>query len=164
MNKIVHGQLDYSPGEGIKTLRLSGIPPVSAFICYEVIFSGHVLDRSDSPAWLLNISNDGWYGETIGPYQHLAMAKTRAVEEGRPLVRSTNTGISAVIDPYGRTIHRLALNVEGVIDSRLPEAIDGTTIFAKGGDKGVLILLMGMVVFVLLRKENLLIQDQLLFL
>lgn len=154
MNKIVYGQLGYSPGEGIKTLRLPGIPPVSAFICYEVIFSGHVLDRSDSPAWLLNISNDGWYGETSGPYQHLAMAKTRAVEEGLPLVRATNTGISTVIDPYGRTIHSLALNVEGFIDSRLPEAIDGETIFAQGGDKVVFILLIGMFVFVLLRKKS----------
>jgi apolipoprotein N-acyltransferase len=143
MDKIVHGQIDYSPGEGIKTLRLLGLPPVSALICYEVIFPGRVMNRADPPAWLLNITNDAWYGETVGPHQHLAIALVRAVEEGRPLIRATNTGISAVIDAYGRTIHSLGLNANGVIDSRLPAAIPGTTLFARRGELGVFFLLFG---------------------
>ena len=154
MDKIVHGQIDYSPGEGIRTLRLPGLPPVSALICYEVIFPGRVINRADPPAWLLNITNDAWYGETVGPHQHLAIAFVRAVEEGRPLIRATNTGISAVIDAYGRTIHSLGLNANGVIDSRLPAAIPGTTLFARGGELSIFFLLFGVFFVAFLVREK----------
>ena len=154
MDKIVHGQIDYSPGEGIRTLRLPGLPPVSALICYEVIFPGRVMNRADPPAWLLNITNDAWYGETVGPHQHLATALVRAVEEGRPLIRATNTGVSAVIDAYGRTIHSLGLNATGVIDSRLPAAIPGTTLFARGGELSIFFLLFGVLFAVFLVRET----------
>ena len=143
MEKVVQGQLDYSPGAGARTLRLKGLPPVSALICYEVIFPGRVVDRADPPAWLLNLTNDAWYGETAGPHQHLAIARVRAVEEGRPLVRATNTGISAVVDAYGRTLHSLGLNHEGVIDSRLPAATKSATIFARSRDLSLFVMLAG---------------------
>ncbi len=143
LDKIVQGQLDYSPGEGARTLRIPGLPPVSALICYEVIFPGRVIDRADPPAWLLNITNDAWYGETVGPHQHLAIARVRAVEEGRPLVRATNTGVSAVIDAYGRTIHSLGLSANGVIDSRLPAATTSATVFTRTRDLGVVVMLAG---------------------
>jgi apolipoprotein N-acyltransferase len=153
MDKIVHGQLDYSPGDGIRTLRLPGLPPVSALICYEAIFPARVMNRSDPPAWLLNITNDAWYGETVGPHQHLAIALVRTVEEGRPLIRATNTGVSAVIDAYGRTVHRLGLNVIGFIDSRLPAAIPGATLFARSGDLGIFVLLLGLLLSIFLVRK-----------
>ena len=96
--------------------RLPGLPPFSPLICYEAIFPGAVVDASDRPDWLLNVTNDAWYGFTSGPFQHLAIARTRAVEEGLPLVRDGNNGISAIVDPYGRVLRRLGLDDIGVLD------------------------------------------------
>ena len=90
------------------------VPPASPLICYEAAFPGHATDPSDRPAWLVNITNDAWFGRSSGPYQHLAMARMRAVEEGLPLVRAANTGISVVTDPYGRIAPRLGLDRAGV--------------------------------------------------
>ena len=75
------------------------------------------------PLYLLNITNDGWFGRTSGPYQHMAQARLRTIEEGLPMVRGAATGISAMIDPYGRVLERLPLGPEGIIDTRLPQPI-----------------------------------------
>ena len=83
-------------------MRSAGLPPVSPLICFEVIFPGEVIDPADRPQWLLTISDDAWYGVSSGPFQHFAMARTRAVEEGLPLVRVANNGVSGVIDAQGR--------------------------------------------------------------
>ena len=88
-------------------------------------------------------SNDGWFGQSIGPYQHLAMARLRAVEQGLPLVRAANTGISAVIDAYGRVVAFLRLGDRGVVDSRLPVALPEATLFARFGNWILLLLLVG---------------------
>jgi len=134
IDKVAHGMTDYSAGSGPKTLRLDGLPGVSALICYEAIFPGAVADPADRPAWLLNLTNDAWYGITAGPHQHLAIASLRAVEEGLPLVRAANTGISAVVDPYGREIGRIGLGRQGVLDFMLPKPTDGPTPYARFGD------------------------------
>ncbi len=123
-------------GPGPRTLDLPGLPPVSPLICYEAIFPGNVHAAGERPDWLLNITNDAWYGETAGPYQHLTIARTRAIEEGLPLVRVASTGISAVIDPYGRFIASLGLGYRGIIDIELPEALDELTVYSRFGDRG----------------------------
>jgi len=127
----VIGASDFTPGSGPKTLRAPGMPSFSAMICYEAIFSGQLVDETDRPEALLHITNDAWFGNTSGPYQHLAMARVRAIEEGLPLIRVANSGISAVIDPLGRIIHSLDLNQAGIIDSAVPMALSPPPYFTK---------------------------------
>lgn len=151
LQTIVPGNLDFSAGPGPRTLRLERLPGVPAFsplICYEVIFSGkvtaprggkvtaprggNVTGGGERPGWLLNLTNDAWFGVSSGPFQHLAASRLRAVEEGLPLVRAANTGVSAVFDARGRTVAALALNQTGVIAAPLPGALPPTP-FSRGG-------------------------------
>ena len=101
LGKLTRGSIDFMPGPGRVTLRLAGLPPASPLICYEAAFPDSATAGGDRPAWLVNITNDAWFGRSSGPYQHLAMARMRAVEEGLPLVRAANTGISVVTDASG---------------------------------------------------------------
>lgn len=134
IDKIVPGTRDFTPGLGAATRESNGVPPVSPLVCYEVIFPGRVV-ASDGPRpeWLLNLTNDAWYGRSSGPYQHFAISRLRAIEEGLPLVRAANTGISAVIDSHGRVLARLELGRTGTIDSPLPKSLEAT-IYAIYGD------------------------------
>ncbi|HUH86206.1 MAG TPA: apolipoprotein N-acyltransferase, partial [Stellaceae bacterium] len=127
VDKVVPSIHDFSFGTGPKTLDLPGLPPVSPLICYEAIFPGAVIDPEHRPKWLLNVTNDAWYGRSVGPFQHAEIARTRAVEEGLPLVRAANNGISEVADAYGRYIRpRLGIDEVGVLDAPLPEALPPT--------------------------------------
>ncbi len=141
MAKLTHGRLDFSRGPGRQTLEFVGLPPVSPLICYEVIFPGAVTDGEGEAAWLLNVTNDAWFGESSGPYQHFVSARLRAVEEGLPLVRVANSGISAVVDGYGRVRRFLPLGARGVIDAGLPRPAAGPTAFAALGNLSLAILL-----------------------
>lgn len=140
INKITPGGTDFSAGPGLRTLDLPGLPPASPLICYEVIFPGRAVAAGPRPGWLLNLTNDAWFGRTSGPYQHFASARMRAVEEGLPLVRAANTGISGVVDAYGRVVARLGLGDEGVVDSALPRPAPERTIFARFGNGTVAVL------------------------
>jgi len=131
----------YQPGPGPVTLDVPGAPPVSPLICYEIIFPGTVAG-SKRPGWIVNVTNDAWFGGSAGPYQHLAQARLRAIEQGLPVARSANTGISAMIDPYGRVLATVPLNRHGHIDSRLPTAL-APPLYARVGDWLFLVLLAG---------------------
>ena len=164
--QAVTGFLDHTPGPGPRTLTVPGLPPLSPLICYEVIFPGVVTAASREgapggatregapegatrPEWLLNVTNDGWYGRSAGPYQHFAMARVRAVEEGLPLARAANTGISGMIDGYGRVRASLGLLEQGIVDAPLPIALPAT-FYARFGDLPLLaaLLLLGVVLAV----------------
>jgi len=149
--KLTAGARDFSAGPGLATLELPGLPAFSPLICYEVIFPGEVKAAAGAaPRWLLNVTNDAWFGDSSGPYQHFASARLRAVEEGLPLVRAANNGISAVIDSYGRVIDRINLNDRGFIDVDLPEAAAIPTAYSYAGNLLYLIelLLTACVIFV----------------
>src|SRR5262249_11445954 len=124
---------DFSAGPGLVTMPLPGLPPFSPLICFEAIFPGHVVARTAPAAWLLNSTNDSWSGTQTGPYQHFATARLRSIEEGLPLVRATDTGISGVVDGAGRVVARLGLNRRGVVDATLPQPV-GFTIFGLFGN------------------------------
>ncbi|MBT6093330.1 MAG: apolipoprotein N-acyltransferase [Rhodospirillaceae bacterium] len=145
-SKLTAGRLDFSFGAGPRIIDLPGLPPAAFLICYEVIFPdevpGHAADGRKRPGWLLNLTNDAWFGDTAGPHQHLAAARMRAAEHGVALVRVANTGISAVIDPYGRVLQSLPLGEAGVLDAALPEALDAT-VFANFGSGLALLLTLG---------------------
>ncbi|MDR3520873.1 MAG: apolipoprotein N-acyltransferase [Acidocella sp.] len=136
--KITPGD-GFTPGNGPTTLHIPGLPPVGPLICYEAIFTGQIVDEADRPAWLVNVTDDAWFGDTAGPRQHFADARLRAVEEGLPLARDANSGISAMIDPFGRVTASLGLNRDGVLVAPLPGALP-PTIYARFGLKIPLIL------------------------
>jgi len=123
------GEKDFAWGTASQVLNWGNLPPLLPLICYEVIFPEMAQSPSARPAWLLNVTNDAWFGTSTGPHQHFEMARMRAVEQGVPLVRVANTGISAVIDPYGRITASLALGTQGVLDTQLPQALEQPTIY-----------------------------------
>jgi len=117
----------FVPGDRRRRIELAGAPDVLPLVCYEIIFPGEAVPNGERPGWLLNVTNDAWFGMTPGPYQHFQQARVRAIEEGLPLVRAANNGISAVIDPLGRILGSLPLGQEGTLDTSLPRAISSTT-------------------------------------
>ncbi len=129
--RLAPGDIDFQPGPGPRTLALPGFPAAGIQICYEIIFPAEVVDKADRPAWLLNVSNDAWFGPS-GPPQHLAQARLRAIEEGLPVARATPTGISALVDARGQVLQSVAPHVMGVISGRLPAALPPTP-FARFG-------------------------------
>ncbi|MFK5979692.1 MAG: apolipoprotein N-acyltransferase, partial [Rhizobiaceae bacterium] len=124
----------FEPGNIRPLLSAMSGPAFLPLICYEIIFSGEVLpkDSDKKPEWIVNLTNDAWFGMTPGPYQHLQQAIVRGVEEGLPVVRVANTGISAVTDSYGRVLGQIALGEMGVIDTALPKP-SSQTIFSRFG-------------------------------
>ncbi|MGI9463989.1 MAG: apolipoprotein N-acyltransferase [Aestuariivirgaceae bacterium] len=133
LRKLVVLPSGFASGPGPVTISMPGTPPFAPLICYEAIFPRALISRQDRPDWLLNVTNDAWFGRSAGPYQHLAQARMRAIEEGLPLVRAANTGISAIIDPLGRINQALGLGQQGVIDTPLSAPLR-QTIYATHGD------------------------------
>lgn len=132
LSRLVPGDIDFRPGLGPQSIALPGFGKIGVQICYEIIFSGQVADRNNRPDFLFNPSNDAWFG-SWGPPEHLAQARLRAIEEGLPVIRSTPTGISAVIDSNGHILVALPMNKAGFIQTKLP-APAGPTLFARFGN------------------------------
>ena len=132
LSRLVPGDLDFLPGPGPRTLALPGFGKVGVQICYEIIFSGQVIDAQHRPDFLFNPSNDAWFG-SWGTPQFLAQARLRAIEEGIPVVRATPTGISAVIDSDGTVVAALPFGKAGFLQTRLP-APAPPTLFARYGN------------------------------
>jgi apolipoprotein N-acyltransferase len=150
LSQLAPGVGDTLPGPGPRTLAIPGFGTAGIQVCYEIIFSGEVIDRAHRPDFLFNPSNDAWFGRW-GPPQHLAQARLRAAEEGIPVLRSTPTGISAIIDARGRLLASLPWRQAGVIDGILPPAAAAPTVFARFGNViplslafGLLIIAVGM--------------------
>lgn len=134
---LAAGATDVSPGHERSAIRVGSLPPVAPMICYEAIFPRHGLG-DDHPYWLLNVTNDAWFGRTEGPYQHLEIARFRAVEAGVPMIRVANTGISALIDAFGRVRQRIEQEQSAIVDVELPRRLPNRTLYAMLGDKPLL--------------------------
>ncbi|WP_409741504.1 apolipoprotein N-acyltransferase [Ferrovibrio sp.] len=134
LDALAVGSIDFSPGAAAAAMAIPGLPPARALVCYEAIFPAEIAAAGPPARWLLNITNDAWFGRSSGPHQHLAAARFRAVEQGLPLVRAANNGISAIVDPYGRMIASLGLDAVGVVDGPLPRPLDAAPLYARLGD------------------------------
>ncbi|MEE8438636.1 MAG: apolipoprotein N-acyltransferase, partial [Micropepsaceae bacterium] len=140
ITQIGGGVSGFSEGPGPQTFGVPGAPPMSPLICYEILFPGAVISET-RPGWLVNITDDSWFGPNAGPSQHLLIARVRAIEEGLPVARAANAGISVIADAYGRVRSRLELGARGVIDGPLPVALRPTP-YARFGDAIFFILVL----------------------
>jgi apolipoprotein N-acyltransferase len=138
-------------GDRHRLIAIPGAPIALPLICYEIIFPGEFAPSERRPAWIVNVTNDGWFGISTGPYQHFQQARVSAIEEGLPLARAANTGISAVVDPVGRIISSLPLGREGVLDAPLPRPI-GAPIYARLGDTPAAIMVLIALIAVVRRR------------
>jgi apolipoprotein N-acyltransferase len=132
MMQLTNVRGGFNVGLGPRLLTIPGAPPATPLICYEIIFPQEITEAGTHPGWLLNLTNDAWFGSSAGPYQHFHQAQVRAVEQGLPVVRAANTGISAVIDPFGRVRGEIGLGEKGIIDADLPKA-GPPTLFVQFG-------------------------------
>ena len=139
-------------GDRHRLMTVPGAPSALPLICYEIIFPGELKSSDERPGWIVNVTNDGWFGNSSGPYQHLQQARVTAIEQGLPLARAANTGISAVVDPIGRIVGSLPLASEGVLDAPLPRSID-PPIYARFGDAPAAVLIL--IAFILVVRGRL---------
>jgi apolipoprotein N-acyltransferase len=142
ISQVVDVPEGFQSGDGPHTYDVPNAPAVGPLICYEIIFPGAVTGAR-RPGWFVNVTDDSWFGPSSGPYQHLLTARVRAIEEGIPIARDANTGISAVIDPLGRVRAQLGLGQSGVVDSALPAAVPKTP-FARFEDTALVLLLLAL--------------------
>ena len=133
--RIAQSFIDFAAGPGRRTLEIPGLGAASPLICYEIIFPGSVVAAAPPrPLVLLNLTNDAWFGRSSGPYQHRAIARMRAIEEGLPLIRVSGTGISGVYDAFGRVVVEISLGVAATADSYLPGPVAEGTAYSRSGD------------------------------
>jgi apolipoprotein N-acyltransferase len=133
--RIVQSFTDFTPGTRRAPIAIAGLGLVAPLICYEVIFPGAVIENgSDRPRAILNLTNDAWFGRSSGPFQHLEISRMRAIEEGIPLIRAANTGISGIYDAYGRMVVQVDLGETGIADGYLPNLTEHKTLYSRHGD------------------------------
>jgi apolipoprotein N-acyltransferase len=143
----------YIAGDQHKVLNVPGAPPFLPLVCYEIIFPDEARAfAGERPGWIVNVTNDGWFGASSGPYQHFQQARVRAIELGLPLVRAANTGISAVVDPLGRVLQSLPLGTEGVLDARLPQPV-ARPLYMRVGDAPTFVAIAAIFGLAVLRRR-----------
>lgn len=150
--KVVTVPGSFAAGPGPRNITLPGLAAAGVLICYEAIFPHDLIDPAERPAWIINVTNDGWFGKSSGPYQHLAQARLRAIEQGLPLLRAANTGISAIIDGKGRIEAELGLGEEGVLDGSVPLALP-PTLYARAGDWMLLGLMLALAALAIVVRQ-----------
>ena len=143
----------FAAGPGPRTMAADGVPPFSALICYEAIFAHEVVAEGRRPDWMVQLTNDAWFGTFAGPQQHYAQARIRAIEQGLPIVRAANTGISAVVDSHGREVASLALDSYGRVDAKLPSPL-ASTLYSRFGDLPALAVVVFLIFFEALRPAK----------
>ncbi len=153
-DKIVPIGSDFIAGSGPRTTAIPKAPPASILVCYEIIFPHAVVDEEHRPEWIINVTNDAWYGISPGPYQHLGIAQLRAVEEGLPVARATNNGISAMINPYGQIVASKPLGVQAVLDTPLPRAAEKTVYATVGNALPLSLSILLILISIRKRKNN----------
>lgn len=147
-----HGS-GYTAGPGPIRMSVPGLPPFQPLICYEAIFESALQRQGERPAWLLQVTNDAWFGTWSGPYQHLAQARLRAIQTGLPLLRDANTGITAAIDAHGGVRSSLPLDSAGALDAPLPGTLP-PTLWWRWGDVPMLVLMALLTAAVALRSRR----------
>lgn len=160
ISKLTAGDIDYVPGSVSSPMTLPAVPPFRVLICYEAIFPP---PKVDEERWLLNVTNDAWFGVSAGPYQHFLSARVRSIESGLPMIRAANSGVSAVVDGYGRIQQMLPLAVEGAFDAALPGPTPQRTLYSKLGDMPTLIvvgLVIGIGAFCRRRRRDAVIKSE----
>ncbi len=168
-NNITNGAVDFTPGESMRVYQLYNTPAFLPLVCYEIGFSGsfpiysktkykdiYGIERIKKTRleWIVNLTNDAWFGYSSGPFQHFEMTRLRAIEYGVPVVRAANSGITAIIDPYGRIVKKLGLGKKGVIDCELPKSRDLTVFSTLGNTPAVIIVCLAVFVFIILALHN----------
>ena len=148
IKQLTHLNSGFAAGGKRQAMKAAAAPAFSPLICYEAIFPGRAAGDDGRPGWLLNLTNDAWFGTSTGPYQHLHQVRVRAAEEGLPLVRAANTGISAIVDGYGRIKAAIPLNEAGILDEALPVALPPTPFSTSGG---LLLIVVALMIFSLYR-------------
>ena len=156
ISKVVRGLADFRAGSGLKVLNVPLLGFISPVICYEIIFPGEVIKEQEKNQsnLIINLTNDAWFGDGAGPRQHLAIAKMRAIEEGIPLIRSANTGISGFYDAYGRTMGEINLNQEGILDQYLTSPTPYRTIYSRFGNNVYLLLILSCLIFIFPKSND----------
>ncbi|MCK5041298.1 MAG: apolipoprotein N-acyltransferase [Sphingomonadales bacterium] len=154
IGKFVEGEVGFTSGPGPQTLNLSGLPSFSPLICYEIIFPSSVRQNNNA-SWILNLTNDAWFGDSFGPYQHFAQARFRAIEEGVAVVRVAGAGISGVIDPWGRVESKIGLFQQGYLDASLPKPTVSQPLYSKLGDISfAFIIILSLIGFAIIAKRE----------
>jgi apolipoprotein N-acyltransferase len=153
LRRFVTAPGSFSTGEALRLLDLPGLAGVTFLICYEAIFPAAVTPHDQRPSVLVNLTSDAWFGFSPGPHQHFAQARLRTIEEGLPMVRSANAGISAVIDPFGRILTSVPLGQENALTSALPRALPPTLFARSGFAPAILLILSGLLASLWTRRK-----------
>lgn len=152
LEQITRQHGGFAAGKTRAPLHIPGLPSFLPLICYEIIFPSQLQLGDERPQFLLNITNDGWFGHSSGPYQHLHQARMRAIEEGLPILRAANTGISAIIDSHGKSVQFLPLGKRGSIEGNLPQVIE-STLYSQFRDIPFLVVILCSILMITISKK-----------